>query len=96
MESAEFISQEALRACGKGKGMDGNHKKKMVAPVVITIVFLLYLAVYIIGIVMSTNFHPAMILLAIPLVGLGIGMVYILKERIKEIRSGEEDDLSNY
>ncbi len=62
----------------------------------ITIVFLLYLAVYIINLVMATNFHPAMILLAIPLVGLGIGMVYILKERIKEIRSGEEDDLSNY
>ena len=27
---------------------------------------------------------------------LGIGMVYVLYARIKEIRSGEEDDLGNY
>ena len=39
---------------------------------------------------------PVMLLIAVPLVALGIGMVYTLKSRIKEIRSGEEDDLGNY
>ena len=77
-----------------------NHKKKMdsvmVAPIVITVVFLIYLIAYIAGLVIATSFHPIMILIAIPLICLGVGMVYILKERIKEIRSGEEDDLSNY
>ena len=41
-----------------------------------------------------------LILLLLPplavLIALGIGMVYVLKTRIKEIRSGEEDDLNNY
>ncbi len=74
-----------------------DHKKKMIAPVIITVVFLIYLVAYaLIIITAATQFSPAMILFAIPLVALGIGMVYVLKTRINEIRSGEEDDLSNY
>ena len=37
-----------------------------------------------------------MLLFVIPLIALAIGMLYTLKSRIKEIRSGEEDDLDNY
>ena len=73
-----------------------NHKKKMIAPIVLTILFLAYLIVYICAILIGTGFHPAMILFAIPLAALGVGMVYVLKSRINEIRSGEEDDLDNY
>ena len=40
--------------------------------------------------------QPLLILLAIPLVLLGVGMVYVLFARLREIRSGEEDDLGNY
>jgi hypothetical protein len=40
--------------------------------------------------------EPMVILLGIPLVLLGGGMVYVLFARIREIRSGEEDDLDNY
>ncbi len=40
--------------------------------------------------------EPLALILAIPLVLLGIGMVYMLFARIREIRSGEEDDLDNY
>ena len=76
--------------------MKYNHKKKMIAPVIITVIFLLYLIVYLIAVVMATRFSPGMLLLSIPLVALGIGMVYTLKARIDEIRSGEEDDLSDY
>ena len=76
--------------------MNDNHKKKMIAPVIITVIFLLYLIVYLIAVAMTTRLSPGMLLLSIPLVALGIGMVYTLKARIDEIRSGEEDDLSNY
>ena len=73
-----------------------QRKKKMVAPVLITVFFLIYLIAYGIGIGTAVEWSPLMILLAIPLVALGVGMVYVLKTRIKEIRSGEEDDLGNY
>ncbi|KIR02631.1 hypothetical protein P261_01446 [Lachnospiraceae bacterium TWA4] len=73
-----------------------NHTKKMIAPIVITIIGVLYLVFY-----LTLIFYidaPAEIIL---LLGLGliafIGVfVYVLIERIDEIRSGEEDDLSKY
>ena len=73
-----------------------EHRKKMLAPVVITVVFILYLIGYGIALAVATEWSPVMLLIAVPLVALGIGMVYTLKSRIKEIRSGEEDDLGNY
>ena len=73
-----------------------DHKKKMIAPVVITAVFLLYLVIYGRFLLAAADFSPVMFLSAIPLAALGIGMIRVLKERINEIRSGEEDDLSNY
>lgn len=76
--------------------MNDNHKKKMIAPVIITVIFLLYLIVYLIAVAMTTRLSPGMLLLSIPLIALGIGMIYTLKSRINEIRSGEEDDLSDY
>ena len=76
--------------------MNDNHKKKKIAPVIITVIFLLYLIVYLVAVAMTTRLSPGMLLLSIPLVALGIGMVYTLKARIDEIRSGEEDDLSDY
>ena len=68
----------------------------MIAPIVITAVFLLFLIGYGIAIAVGTEWSPVMILIAVPLVALGIGMIVVLKSRIKEIRSGEEDDLDNY
>ena len=68
----------------------------MLAPIVITVVFILYLIEYGIALAVATEWSPVMLLIAVPLVALGIGMVYTLKSRIKEIRSGEEDDLGNY
>ena len=73
-----------------------EHGKKMYAPIVITVVFILYLIGYGIALAVATEWSPVMLLIAIPLVALGIGMVYTLKSRIKEIRNGEEDDLGNY
>ena len=77
--------------------MNKDHKKKMIAPVVITVIFLLYLTAYLVGIIFASKMSsPLMLLLAIPLVAIGVGMVYVLIKRIKEIKKGEEDDLSNY
>lgn len=71
-------------------------KKKLIAPVAITVLFLAYLAFYFVMVVMAASFSPLAVLLLIPLAALGVGMVYVLRSRINEIRSGEEDDLSNY
>ena len=73
-----------------------EHRKKMVAPIIITVLFLAYLIVYGIAIFTTSELLPDMLLFALPLIALGIGMIYVLKSRIKEIRSGEEDDLDNY
>ena len=73
-----------------------THTKKMIAPIIITILFLVYLTLYGWAVVEAANAAPVMIVLALPLIALGIGMLYTLKSRIKEIRSGEEDDLDNY
>ena len=76
--------------------MEREHRKKMAAPIVITVLFVLYLIVYAVLVIRDAGWSPAMLLLAIPLVALGIGMVVVLKERIREIKSGEEDDLEKY
>ncbi|EFE92380.1 hypothetical protein GCWU000341_00900 [Oribacterium sp. oral taxon 078 str. F0262] len=73
-----------------------DRKKKMIAPIIITIAILLYLTLYLVFLLPAIKFIPAIILFAAPLLALGIAMIYVLKSRINEIRSGEEDDLSNY
>ena len=76
--------------------MEREHRKKMAAPIVITVLFVLYLIAYAVLVILAAGWSPAMLLLTIPLVALGIGMVVVLKERIREIKSGEEDDLEKY
>ena len=73
-----------------------EHRKKMIAPVVIAVLFLVYLGFYAAFIVDAAGWSPFFLLGALPLIALGAGMVCILRTRIKEIRSGEEDDLDNY
>ena len=73
-----------------------SHGKKMLVPIIITIFFLVYLFIYGALLAQAVIVEPFVILFAIPLVLLGIGMVYVLFTRIREIRSGEEDDLDNY
>ena len=68
----------------------------MVAPIVITILFLAILAGY--GTIYSMIDLPiwAQLLLASILAALAVSMVCVLIGRIREIKGGEEDDLSNY
>lgn len=73
------------------------HKKKMIAPIVISTAIVLYY----IGFAYACMFLEGISLLVkilggvIPLILAGI-CIYVLVERIKEIRSGEEDDLGKY
>lgn len=72
------------------------NEKKVIAPIIITVMLVLTLLAYvgiwtIIPIPVILKLLIVLILMAL----IGVAM-YNLYERIQEIRSGEEDDLSNY
>jgi hypothetical protein len=78
----------------------GRHFKKILAPALIIGVIVLYYALM--GLLVALDLLPFNLpgaikaaLVVLPLAVIGMG-VYVLVERIKEIRSGEEDDLSQY
>jgi len=73
-----------------------KHTKKLIAPIVITALLAAYLIVF----ALTWSLMPAALWIKImgavvPLALIGL-CVFVLVERIKEVRSGEEDDLSNY
>ncbi len=74
-----------------------NHGKKMIAPIIITILLVLYY----LGIVALFVFEPGipfgakLTMIIIPLAVCGV-MIGVCISRIKEIQGGEEDDLSKY
>jgi len=71
--------------------------KKTLAPLVIVLILLCYFAGYAFLCLRSDTLPlvPRLLGGLIPLL-LGGLTLYVLLERIKEIRSGEEDDLSQY
>lgn len=70
--------------------------KRMIAPIIITIILVLYFSLFIWNWSnIPTFFWGKLIGLIIPLGLMGVS-IFVLIERIKEIRSGEEDDLSKY
>ncbi|MGE4484709.1 MAG: hypothetical protein AB7C97_06325 [Oscillospiraceae bacterium] len=74
-----------------------KHKKKMIAPIVITVIILLYYIGFAAACILIEGMPLLVKLLCgiIPLILAGVS-IYVLAERIKEIRSGEEDDLGKY
>lgn len=74
-----------------------KHTKKMIAPIIITICFVLYY-VGIAALFIVVDDMPEIIRLILVLITLLLSgvMIAVLISRIKEIRSGEEDDLSKY
>lgn len=71
--------------------------KKLIAPIVVLLVFLLYLGGYAALVIFIPGF-PVFLkvifgIIALALCGL---MIAMFVERVKEIRSGETDDLDNY
>ena len=72
------------------------HQKKMVAPIVITVLLSAYMLTYFIVILAVPMPLWAKILIGLVPLGLLGASIAVLIQRIKEIRSGEEDDLSQY
>lgn len=71
--------------------------KKLIAPIIITILIICYFIFYIrIGLLIGGIPLIAKILAFIIPISLIILSVYMLFERIEEIKGGEEDDLSKY
>jgi len=73
------------------------HIKKMIAPIIISAITLVYYITFICAFMFDSEVPvlTKILLGVIPLFLTG-GSIYVLIERIKEIRSGEEDDLGKY
>ena len=75
--------------------MKKEKRKGYVAPIVITVMFVLYFVLYFGVLVTQLPGVWKYVLLIIPVAIAGV-LIYVCVDRIKEIRSGEEDDLSQY
>ena len=76
-------------------GNTEEHNKKMVAPIVVTVLMIIYYVVYFGFLITVVDGIFKVLLGIIPLAFAGV-MIYVCIERIKEIKGGEEDDLSKY
>jgi len=72
-----------------------KHRKKMVGPLVVTALIVLYYIVYF-GLLLTLLEGIWRYLLGLIPLALAAVMVKVCIERIKEIKKGEEDDLSQY
>lgn len=74
-----------------------KNTKKLIGPIIITILF----CVYFLGIAYflvndtSLSIFTRWVIVLVPLAFAGVN-IFVLIERIQEIKSGEEDDLSQY
>ena len=71
------------------------HTKKMIAPIIISVIVIAYYAVYFGFLIAVLDGVWKYLLGIIPLV-LSAVMIKVCIERIKEIKKGEEDDISKY
>ena len=69
--------------------------KKIIAPLIITLLFVIYFVVYFAVLI---SVLPGVLKIALGVIPFALAavMIYVCIQRIKEIRSGEEDDLSKY
>ncbi len=72
-----------------------THNKKIIAPIIITVILILYYITYFGFLISLLHGIWKYVLGIIPLVFSGI-MIYVCIERINEIKKGEEDDISQY
>lgn len=75
-----------------------KHSKKMIAPIIITLLVVGYFIFYLWMGWSSSDEIPVLLRVLLLVVPAGfIGLItYMLVERIREIKGGEEDDLSKY
>ena len=72
-----------------------DKKKKLIAPILVTVLMMIYYVVYF-GFLMSLLSGFAKYALGILPLAFSAVMVKVCIERIQEIKKGEEDDLSQY
>ena len=72
-----------------------RHKKKMIAPIVVTILMVAYYVIYFGFLITLVDGIWKYTLGILPFV-FSVVMIVVCIERIKEIKKGEEDDLSQY
>ena len=72
-----------------------TYRKKMAAPIVVTILMVLYYVLYFGVLITLVNGVWKFVLGIIPL-AFAIVIIKVCVERIHEIQKGEEDDLSQY
>ena len=70
--------------------------KKIIAPLIITALFIAYFVVYFAVLIFAIPDLIVKIFFGIIPLIFAIVMICVCIQRIKEIRSGEEDDLSKY
>ncbi|MBE6577664.1 MAG: hypothetical protein E7653_05955 [Ruminococcaceae bacterium] len=71
------------------------HRKKMIAPIVVSVIMILYYVVYF-GFLITLLPGIWKYALGILPLALSVLIVKVCIERINEIRKGEEDDISKY
>lgn len=69
-----------------------KHTKKIIPPVIVTVLLVLFLLGYAI---LATISIVGIIFAIIAVIGIALS-IYTLIERIHEIKKGEEDDISKY
>ena len=67
----------------------------MIAPIVVTVIMLIYYVVYFCLLITLLNGILKYLLGIIPIFFMAV-MIYVCIERINEIKKGEEDDISKY
>ncbi len=76
--------------------MEGKRRNKMIAPIIITVILVLYfLGFFAVCALLPLPVILKLVFGLVPLLLAGV-CIFVLIERIEEIRSGEEDDLSKY
>ncbi|MDY2712181.1 MAG: hypothetical protein SOV73_02475 [Candidatus Faecivivens sp.] len=74
----------------------GKRRQRMIAPIVITLLLILYLAGYLAAVLCLPLPLWVKILGGLAAAALAGALIAVTAERIHEIRSGETDDLDNY
>lgn len=73
-----------------------THRKKMIAPIVVTAAVIAYLIVYFGFLIHMVENTVLKLSLGIIPALLGAAMISVCVQRIREIKGGEEDDLGQY
>ena len=77
--------------------MKKENQKRYAVPIIITLILLLYFIVYfgVLIAILPEDWKYVLFIFPLALAVIGL-LIYVCIDRIKEIRSGEEDDLGKY